>query len=97
MFVKSNGEINLTCIITRSPEPPVFVFWYHNDRMINYDYNLIGRLETSLHKDLTKSDTVISRLVISNAKGDDNGNLNTFIMYIINLHSIILNFNFTFL
>lgn len=72
MFVKAGATINLTCIISQSPEPPAFVFWYHNDRMINYDYNSIA--ETSVHKDTTKSDTVISRLVIRNAKLHDSGN-----------------------
>ncbi|XP_058798917.1 lachesin-like isoform X2 [Phymastichus coffea] len=29
--------INLVCIIEKSPTPPQYVFWYHNNRMINYD------------------------------------------------------------
>jgi hypothetical protein len=68
MFVRTGATINLTCIISRSPEPPAFVFWYHNDRMINYDYNSIGRGQISVHKDSSKSDLVISRLVIRGAK-----------------------------
>jgi hypothetical protein len=74
MFVRTGATINLTCIISRSPEPPAFVFWYHNDRMINYDYNSIGRGQISVHKDSSKSDLVISRLVIRGAKLHDTGN-----------------------
>ena len=35
-----------------------FVFWYHNDRMINYDS--VGRGEISIHKDPAKGDSVVS-------------------------------------
>jgi len=42
--------------------------------MINYDYNSIGRGEISVHKDSSKSDLVISRLVIRGAKLHDSGN-----------------------
>lgn len=68
MFVRAGAIINLTCVISRSPEPPAFVFWYHNDRMINYDYNSAGRGEISVQKDSDKRDTVISRLVIRGAR-----------------------------
>ncbi|GIY89340.1 ig-like domain-containing protein [Caerostris extrusa] len=37
IYVKSGSSINLTCVITQSPVPPAFVFWYHDERMINYD------------------------------------------------------------
>ena len=74
MFVRTGATINLTCIISRSPEPPAFVFWYHNERMINYDYYSMGRGEITVQKDSSKSDTVISRLVIRSAKLQDSGN-----------------------
>ena len=38
IFVRSGAPINVTCLISSSPAPPAFVFWYHNNRMINYDY-----------------------------------------------------------
>ncbi|RWS16914.1 Neurotrimin-like protein, partial [Dinothrombium tinctorium] len=75
MLVRPGSIINLTCVISRSPEPPAFVFWYHNDRMINYDYNSNdNRGEITMHKDAEKSDTVISRLIIRNARLSDSGN-----------------------
>ncbi|EEC03974.1 conserved hypothetical protein [Ixodes scapularis] len=37
LFINSGSSINVSCAMEHSPEPPVFVFWYHNDRMINYD------------------------------------------------------------
>lgn len=69
LFVKTGSSINLTCIITQSPEPPVFVFWYHDDRMINYDSS---RGEITIQK--STGDSAISRLFIKDATPDDSGN-----------------------
>ncbi|KAF6217230.1 hypothetical protein GE061_001584 [Apolygus lucorum] len=38
-FVKLGSSVELLCEIQESPEPPEFVFWYHNERMVNYDKN----------------------------------------------------------
>ncbi|XP_073953167.1 lachesin-like [Choristoneura fumiferana] len=35
--VDAGSTISLVCIIEKSPVPPQYVFWYHNERMINYD------------------------------------------------------------
>lgn len=67
--MKTGSSINLTCIITQSPEPPVFVFWYHDDRMINYDSS---RGEITIQK--STGDSAISRLFIKDATPDDSGN-----------------------
>lgn len=69
LFVKTGSSINLTCIITQSPEPPVFVFWYHDERMINYDS---ARGEITIQK--STGDSAISRLFIKDATADDSGN-----------------------
>ncbi|KAI1301957.1 hypothetical protein HDE_02969 [Halotydeus destructor] len=74
MFVRSGATINLTCVISRSPEPPAFVFWYHNDRMINYDYKSLDRGDITLSKNPAKVDSVISRLLIKAARHNDSGN-----------------------
>ncbi|XP_071450694.1 limbic system-associated membrane protein-like isoform X2 [Hetaerina americana] len=36
-YLKSGSTLRLSCVLRQSTEPPVFVFWYHNNRMINYD------------------------------------------------------------
>jgi len=75
MFVRAGSLINLTCVISRAPEPPAFVFWYHNDRMINYDMDeSSARGKILLLKNPSKSDSVISRLVIPSARLNDSGN-----------------------
>ncbi|MPC39090.1 hypothetical protein E2C01_032610 [Portunus trituberculatus] len=31
------SAINLTCVISHSPEPPAYIFWYHNGKVMSYD------------------------------------------------------------
>lgn len=69
LYIQSGNTINLTCIITESTSPPVYVFWYHDDKVINYDSTRGGiRVATE------KGPTTISRLQIHNAHPSDSGN-----------------------
>ncbi|XP_076335708.1 zwei Ig domain protein zig-8-like [Tachypleus tridentatus] len=68
-YVKTKSSINLTCTISNSPAAPVFVFWYHNQRMINYDS---ARGKISVEKG--SGDTAISTLYIKDAELTDSGN-----------------------
>ncbi|CAL1269468.1 unnamed protein product [Larinioides sclopetarius] len=68
-YVSVGSEINLTCVITDCPEPPAYVFWYHDSRMINFDP---GRINIALQK--AGNNTAISRLRIKNAEASDTGN-----------------------
>lgn len=72
LFINSGSSINVTCAIEHSPEPPVFVFWYHNDRMINYDAAKGGPGHITGAK--RAPDSYISSLFIRNAKPQDSGN-----------------------
>jgi len=35
--IDRGSQISLVCVIENAPTPPQYVFWYHNDRMVNYD------------------------------------------------------------
>eukprot|EP00095_Tigriopus_kingsejongensis_P000238 snap_masked-scaffold55_size446313-processed-gene-3.2 protein:Tk00238 transcript:snap_masked-scaffold55_size446313-processed-gene-3.2-mRNA-1 annotation:"hypothetical protein KGM_11578" len=37
IHVNQGSVINLTCIISYSPEAPAFIFWYHGDQVVPYD------------------------------------------------------------
>lgn len=74
IFVRLGESINLTCLITQSPEPPAFVFWYHNERMINYDYTETDDGRIIVQKSSEQNDVIISRLMINKAKLDSSGN-----------------------
>jgi len=34
--VDEGSPISLTCVLDSTPTPPQYIFWYHNDRMVNY-------------------------------------------------------------
>ncbi|XP_035227493.1 zwei Ig domain protein zig-8-like, partial [Stegodyphus dumicola] len=68
-YVSVGSDANITCVITDCPEPPAYVFWYHNGVMINYDTK---RGDITVQK--AGNDTVISRLKIKNAQPSDSGN-----------------------
>ncbi|KAF4525987.1 hypothetical protein B566_EDAN000779 [Ephemera danica] len=52
-----------------SPAPPQYVFWYHNDRMINYDTSRGGVTVSTEPGPKTHS-----RLIINEATHGDSGN-----------------------
>ena len=57
--------IKLVCVLRHSTETPIYVFWYHEDRMVNYDENRDLNVQTQ---------QMISTLIISSAEISDNGN-----------------------
>ncbi|KAK6642518.1 hypothetical protein RUM43_004020 [Polyplax serrata] len=49
----SGSSLKLTCKLLLSTEPPTYVFWYHEKRMINYDRErgvevVLGRYQSDL-------------------------------------------------
>lgn len=36
-YLKPGSTLRLVCRVLQSTEPPLYLFWYHNNRMINYD------------------------------------------------------------
>ena len=37
LHIDRGSMINLTCVISYSPQPPAYIFWYHNDEVVAYD------------------------------------------------------------
>lgn len=64
-IIKSGSTLQLHCILKRATEEPLYVFWYHNDRMINYDK------ERGIK--VTK-DSSGSTLTLNSAHSQDSGN-----------------------
>ncbi|XP_075215085.1 neurotrimin-like [Lycorma delicatula] len=61
--------ISLVCMIDKSPQPPQYVFWYHNNRMINYDTARGG-----ISVETESGPKTQSRLTIRDAHDGDSGN-----------------------
>jgi hypothetical protein len=65
LHIKSGSTLRLVCTLRQSTEPPVFVFWYHEDRMINYD------MERGVEVQDDRSSSV---LIVAEAQKRDSGN-----------------------
>ncbi|XP_014483389.1 PREDICTED: T-lymphocyte activation antigen CD86-like [Dinoponera quadriceps] len=67
LYIKSGSDINLTCVVLQTPEPPSFIYWYKGDNVINYSQR--GGISV-----VTEKQTRTSRLLISKALPADSGN-----------------------
>lgn len=65
LHIKSGSKLRLVCTLRQSTEPPVYVFWYHEERMINYD----KERGVAVHSDRSSS-----VLVVAEAQKRDSGN-----------------------
>ncbi|XP_047493725.1 lachesin-like [Penaeus chinensis] len=68
--VQLGSTIKLVCVIKQSPTPPQYVFWYHDEHMINYDTQR-GGINVSTDTGPKKTQ---SHLTISDARYEDTGN-----------------------
>ncbi|GJQ82589.1 hypothetical protein Trydic_g19614 [Trypoxylus dichotomus] len=66
-YLKPGSGLRLQCIVLQSTEAPSYVFWYHNNRMINYDVDRGINVTTEL---VAKTST----LTITNAATRHSGN-----------------------
>lgn len=67
--VDDGSPVSLTCIIDSPSTQPQYIFWYHNDRMVNYDTERGVKVVTSSQDGRTES-----KLTFSNAGETDRGN-----------------------
>ncbi|XP_053691971.1 uncharacterized protein LOC128740455 [Sabethes cyaneus] len=66
-YLKPGSTLRLTCRVVKSNEPPLYIFWYHNNRMINYDVHRGVNVST-------EADNRFSELVISHTNTLNSGN-----------------------
>ncbi|XP_047474387.1 zwei Ig domain protein zig-8-like [Penaeus chinensis] len=68
MYINKGSTINLTCVVEFSPEPPDFIYWNHNDKIISYDSDRGGVTVI-----IEKGDVTTSSLLIQDARPADSG------------------------
>ncbi|XP_055698652.1 zwei Ig domain protein zig-8-like [Phlebotomus papatasi] len=68
LYVDKGSTINLTCAIRFSPEPPAYIFWYHQDEVISYDSTRGGVSVIT-----EKGEVTTSYLLIQDAELTDSG------------------------
>ncbi|XP_058815956.1 uncharacterized protein LOC131679266 [Topomyia yanbarensis] len=66
-YLKPGSTLRLTCRVVQSNEPPLYIFWYHNNRMINYDVHRGVNVST-------EADNRFSELVITHTNTLNSGN-----------------------
>ena len=65
--MKVGTVLNLTCVLLRSPEAPSYIYWFHNDDVINYS-------DRDGMTVITDEKTRTSRLTIASVSYKDTGN-----------------------
>uniref|UniRef100_A0A6A7G484 Lachesin-like n=1 Tax=Hirondellea gigas TaxID=1518452 RepID=A0A6A7G484_9CRUS len=68
IHINKGSTINLTCVIQFSPEPPDYIFWNHNHKIIGYDSPRGGVTVI-----IEKGDETICTLLIQRARVSDSG------------------------
>ncbi|XP_071039379.1 uncharacterized protein [Parasteatoda tepidariorum] len=70
LYIQSGSTINLTCIVKEYAVPPIYVFWYHDDQMIDYETQKGRGIKVTTEK----GPTTYSRFRIEKAQATDSGN-----------------------
>merc|ERR1719350_1089273 len=60
--------MNLTCLVRDSPEPPQYIFWYHNEEPISY-----SSIRGGISQITEKGEVTASFLLIQHARLVDSG------------------------
>ncbi|XP_050727752.1 hemicentin-1-like [Eriocheir sinensis] len=69
--VNRGSPITLSCVIDKSPTPPQYVLWYHNDELLNYAR---GRPEVQIGEVTSDRDRAVSTLEVHSARDFHSGN-----------------------
>ena len=68
IFLDEGSTMNLTCLVKESPEPPQFIFWYHNKEPISY-----SSIRGGVSQITEKGEVTVSFLLIQEARLVDSG------------------------
>jgi len=68
IYLEEGFTMNLTCLVKDSPEPPQYIFWYHNEHPISY-----SSLRGGISQITEKGDVTASFLLIQEARMQDSG------------------------
>ncbi|XP_042233859.1 uncharacterized protein LOC121874055 [Homarus americanus] len=67
LYINSGSTINLTCVVNHSPEPPPYIFWYHESELLSYDSPRGGITVVTEHGPTSSSRLLIQRATVTDA------------------------------
>ncbi|XP_069167214.1 limbic system-associated membrane protein isoform X2 [Procambarus clarkii] len=67
LYINFGSTINLTCIVNHSPEPPPYIFWYHENELLSYDSPRGGITVVTEHGPSSSSRLLIQKAAVSDA------------------------------
>merc|ERR1712228_584106 len=68
IYLEEGFTMNLTCLVRDSPEPPQYIFWYHNGQPISY-----SSIRGGISQITEKGDITASFLLVQRARVTDSG------------------------
>ncbi|XP_050740637.1 zwei Ig domain protein zig-8-like [Eriocheir sinensis] len=73
LYVQKGSMINLTCVLQDLPEPPLYVRWYHSNKLYTNRNISYSSSRGGVSMIVEKGPTTISYLLITSARVEDNG------------------------
>ncbi|XP_066948027.1 lachesin-like [Macrobrachium rosenbergii] len=68
VYINTGSRLSLSCSVKYSPDPPAFIFWFHDGNLISYDKSRNGVSVTT-----EKGPVSTSRLVVKLAESEHSG------------------------
>ncbi|XP_037788863.1 zwei Ig domain protein zig-8-like [Penaeus monodon] len=69
LYTDEGGTLNLTCVVSPSPAPPEYIFWYHKGEVVNYETD--GSVEVTVRQEEGRT---VSTLLVARATLSHSGN-----------------------
>ncbi|XP_071531854.1 zwei Ig domain protein zig-8-like [Panulirus ornatus] len=67
LYTDEGGALNLTCIVSPSPSPPEYIFWYHRGEVINYESDRSVKVNVRQEEDQTVSTLLVARATLGHS------------------------------
>lgn len=72
--IKLGSMLNLSCVISQSPDLFQYIFWHKDNRVINFELDQQNRGRVVLFKLANKLHTTVSNMIIDSVRQSDSGN-----------------------
>ncbi|XP_068246351.1 zwei Ig domain protein zig-8-like [Palaemon carinicauda] len=67
LHTDEGGALNLTCVVSPSPAPPEYIFWYHGGEVINYETDGSVEVDVRQGDGITVSTLLVAKATLSHS------------------------------